>query len=115
MKLSEQYFFMKEDGTINIGRYPSKYIRKILESGSIQVYFCNSNATINATIIEKGTPSSSSSLIKKDIQSGILFFTLEGGDNPIIIDNNILDDYNCMCKINVFKKGDKYIMKIKQV
>lgn len=101
-KISDQYYPMKENGTVNLGRFPSKHIQKILEpSGSIQVYYQRSNS--NSTLIEKGVP------------SGILFFSIHRGqNNPIVIDNDVLNT-NCTCKVNVYKKQNKYVMKIKVV
>ena len=99
-KISNQYYNMKENGTVNLGRIPSKHIQKILEpSGSIQVYYQRSNSTL----IEKGAP------------SGILFFSIHKGENnPIVIDNDVLSK-NCTCKVNIYKKQHEYVMKIKVV
>ena len=99
-KISNQYYNMKENGTVNLGRFPSKHIQKILEpSGSIQVYYQRSNSTL----IEKGVP------------SGILFFSIHKGENnPIVIDNDVLSK-NCTCKVNIYKKQLEFVMKIKVV
>lgn len=101
-KISDQYYPMKENGTVNIGRFPSKHIQKILEpSGSIQVYYQRSNS--NSTLIEKGVP------------SGILFFSIHRGqNNPIVIDKQVFEK-DCTCKVNVYRKQDHYVMKIKPV
>ena len=96
-KISDQYYVIKKNGDINLGRFPSRYIRKLLESSSsIQIYYQRSN----------------SHLIKKGIPDGILFFGLHG--NKLVVDEDIFNT-ECICKVNVFNKKGKYVMKIKAV
>jgi len=97
MKISDQYYFMKKDCSINLGRFPSRHIQEILKpSGSIQMYWTSD------------TPH----LLEKGIPGGILFFSLER--HNLYIDKIVIES-DCCCKVNVYKKGDKYVMKIKAV
>lgn len=99
-KLSDNFYFIKKNGTINLGRFSSKYIRNVLEpSGTIAIYY----ATDNPDLVEHGIP------------GGIMFFSFNGNNNPLYIDKRVLMNSECTCKVNVFKKGDKYVMKIKAV
>jgi hypothetical protein len=95
MKISEQFYFMKENGNINLGRFPSSHIRKILASGSISIYY----------------QKQFSPLIEKGIPDGDLSFNI---NENLRIDKSVLDN-NCVCKINVYTKNNKYVMKIKAV
>ena len=99
MTISAQYYFLK-NGTANLGRFPSRHIRKILEpSGIIAMYY----STDTPNLVERGIP------------GGILFFNLEEGvNNPLYVDKEVFTT-DCTCKVNVFMKKDKYIMKIKVV
>ena len=97
-KISDQYYVIKKNGDINLGRFPSRYIRKLLEpSSSIQMYYQRSD----------------SRLIKEGIPDGILFFGLHG-NNKLVVDDDIFTT-ECICKVNVFNKKGKYVMKIKAV
>lgn len=98
-KISNQYYSMKENGTINLGRFSSKHIQEILKpSGSISMYY----STDTPNLVEKGIP------------GGILFFSLNEGNNPLYVDKQVLETV-CTCKVNVYKKRYRYIMKIKVV
>ena len=97
-KLSDNYYYVNKDGSINLGRFSSKYVRKVLEpSGSVAIYY----ATDNPDLVDQGIP------------GGIMFFSFNG-NNPLYVDNKVLNG-ECTCKINVFRKGDKHVMKIKAI
>ena len=96
--MSKLFYFIHKDGTINLGRYTSKYIRKVLEpSGTISIYYASDNPD----------------LVNSGIPGGIMFFGLNG-NNPLYIDRRVLNS-ECTCKINVFYKKGKYVMKIKAI
>lgn len=97
-KLSDNFYFIKKNGTINLGRFSSKYIRNVLEpSGTIAIYY----ATDNHNLVEQGIP------------GGIMFFSFNG-NNPLYVDKRVLDS-DCTVKVNVYKKGGRFVMKIKPV
>lgn len=99
MKISEQYFMVKNDGTINLGRFPSEHIKKCLEpSGTISLYYQRDG----------------SQLIKKGIPDGVLFFGTKN-HYKLIVDEDIFNE-RCICKVNVFlKTNNRYVMKIKKI
>ncbi len=96
-KISDQYYFMKKDGSVYLGRFPSRHIQEILKpSGSIAMYY----STDNPSLVEHGAP------------GGILFFSIkEGENNPLYIDKTVLET-KCLCKVNVYRKKNGYVMKI---
>ena len=97
-KISEQFYFLKENGNINLGRFPSRHIRTILaSSGTISMYY----------------QKQFSPLIEKGIPDGVLFFNING-ENNLRIDKSVLNN-DCVCKVNVYTKNNKYVMKIKAV
>lgn len=96
-KISEQFYFLKENGNINLGRFPSRHIRKILaSSGTISMYY----------------QKQFSPLIEKGIPDGDLSFNI---NENLRIDKSVLENNNCVCKVNVYTKNNKYVMKIKAV
>lgn len=97
-KLSNNFYFIKKNGIINLGRFSSKHIRNVLEpSGTIAIYY----ATDNTDLVEQGIP------------GGIMFFSFNG-NNPLYVDKRVFTA-DCTVKVNVYKKKDKCIMKIKPV
>lgn len=101
MIISKQYFNINKNGTCHLGRFPSKYIRSLIEmSGTIQVYY----STDAPHLVEAGVP------------GGILFFSIkEGENNPLYVDKEVIET-DCTCKVNIYRKKDnRYVMKIKAV